>query len=77
MKMKCNCGYYYLKKWELDDIEIDKENIIKNNGKEDFIELIGTFEMKDICSYSSFHFYEPKKISLYVCPKCGTMQFPI
>jgi hypothetical protein len=77
MKMKCNCGYYYLEKWKLDDIKIDKENIIKNNGKENFIELIGTFEMKDTCSYSTLHFYEPKKITLYACPKCGTVQFPI
>jgi acetone carboxylase gamma subunit len=66
--MKCVCGYYQLEEWEIDreDPVFDNE-IRKNNGAEKFIEVEGTFLIKQ--DYS-----RRIEVRIFACPRCKTLQ---
>ncbi len=79
--MKCLCGYYHVdieSDWEVERFaennNLSEEDVKKNNGKEKFKELHGTFDVNTQASWERFSHYEPKKISLFVCPNCGTVR---
>jgi hypothetical protein len=68
MKMKCNCGYYRLEKYqiEMEDNAL-QENIFRNNGDEKFINIKGSF-------YIERDYGRNVETSIYACPKCGALQ---
>lgn len=77
--MKCLCGYYHIdvkSKWTVENFaesnNLSEEDVIKNNGKDEFIYMNGTFEMASRGYYSCGS--EPRNITLYSCPKCNTVR---
>lgn len=77
--MKCLCGYYHIdvkSKWEVERFaennNLSEEEVIKNNGKDKFIYMNGTFDMASRGYYSIGS--EPRNITLYACPKCNTVR---
>lgn len=66
--MKCVCGYYHLKKYQIEDLDdAFKEEAVKNNGEKEFIALNVT------CTREG-EYYSVRPIYLYACPKCGTIR---
>jgi hypothetical protein len=67
--MKCLCGYYYLKEWEIENEDIVfQEELEKNNGEDEFIQIKGSFHTEQ--KYSG-HLNE---VYVFACPKCGTLK---
>jgi acetone carboxylase gamma subunit len=73
--MKCICGYHHVdtdNSWEVEQMawkyKMSEEDVIKNNGEDKFKRLSGIFEM-DI-----YHGRQHQNVSLYICPKCGTVR---
>jgi hypothetical protein len=67
--MKCVCGYYHLKDWQIDDKdEVFKADIKKNNGEKEFIHIKGSFTIDREYGYGI------REVYLYACPECGTIQ---
>lgn len=71
--MKCICGYYHLEDWKIENEDIVfQDELRKNNGTEKFKEIYGTFLIKGSDYYETKH-----EISIYACPKCGTLKIEI
>lgn len=71
--MKCLCGNKHLEDWGIDrelnfcGTKQEKQKLKEENGQE-FIKLEGDyFHKENYCSHGS-------EISLYICPKCGTIK---
>lgn len=76
--MKCLCGYYHVdtsNKWSVErfaeDNNLSEEDVIKNNGKEEFESMTGTFDMKPRFGFGR----DPFRVILYICPECNTIKF--
>lgn len=73
--MKCfACGYFHLEDWEIKNIEEDsiREQVILDNGGRRFSHLEIMGKVEDGSSY--FSSMTPKELTLYVCPRCGTIK---
>ena len=64
--MKCICGYEHETEWN--SKQRYNETI---KGDEKFTEIKGTFLVKTEYDYSA---PDIRQISLYACPKCGTVR---
>lgn len=69
--MKCICGYYHYEDYQINMMDdAFKEETIRNNGSEEFHKVLGSFHISDDYSYTR----SEKPISIYMCPKCGTLK---
>lgn len=71
--MTCICGYTRHEDWEIayeNDPEL-KAKLIAENGEEDFIRVNGNFTCTTERDYAPDYIRE---ISVYACPKCGTLR---
>lgn len=76
--MKCVCGYYHVdtsNHWDVErfakDNNLSEEDVIKNNGDEEFKIMSGIFDMKSRFGFGR----DPFRVILYICPKCNTIKF--
>jgi len=65
--MICLCGYSH-EDWK-DEAKENERYIGKRLGEEEFIEVEGTFLIKNSGWYCS-----TREVSLYACPECNTIQ---
>ncbi len=73
--MKCLCGYYHIditSEWDVERFaennNLSEEDVKKNNGEDEFKRLCAVFEKE------TYRGREHDRVSLYVCPKCGTVR---
>lgn len=61
-KFCATCKYEYIRAYDYDTQELDT-----SKGDEEFVLIQGHFTIEN-------HHNEIQKVSLYACPKCGTVQ---